>query len=63
MQAAKKFKIEIILIPKSLAGADAEAPAVYLQDEVLAIHGGARDGKITSKELFSELKRANVQMF
>jgi hypothetical protein len=58
--AAKDFDIDITIVKKGDAGPDAKAPAVYLNDRVIAEIGGVRDGKITYDELVDELRRAHV---
>lgn len=45
---------------KQQAGPDAKAPAVYLNDKVLAEIKGLRSGKITERELADELTNAGV---
>lgn len=57
---AKTFDVEVSLIPKNEAGPDAKAPAVYLNDILLAEVNGLRDGKISEQELIDELTKANV---
>ncbi len=60
LEAVKGFNMEVIIIPKSAAGTDAKAPAVYLDDTVLVVDGDERNGKITTDGLKEALKRANV---
>ena len=57
---AKDFEIEVVTISKKEAGPQAIAPAVYLNDKLLAQAGGIRDGKITEQELIDELKQIGV---
>ena len=45
---------------KNEAGPNAKAPAVYLNDNVLAEIGGKRDGKISKLEIVEELLKADV---
>ena len=47
-------------ITKKEASPNVKAPAVYLNDKVLAEIRGVRDGKISIEELIDELKSANV---
>jgi len=54
------FDVKVITMTKNEAGADAKAPAVYLNDKIIAEIGGIRDGKITEEELIDELEKANV---
>jgi len=49
-----------VIITKSQAGPEAKAPAVYLNDRLLAEVKGIRDGKITEQELADELSKAGV---
>ena len=58
--AAKNFDIEVVEISKDKADADVKAPAVYLDDKVIAEDKGLRDGLITPEELVEELKAAGV---
>ena len=58
--AAKDFEVEVVILNKSQAGPDAKAPAVYLNDKLLAEVKGIRDGKITEQELVDEMTKAGV---
>ena len=60
VEAAKRFVIEIISIPKSKAGVNAKAPAVYLNDKLIAEIGFLRQGAISLEELINELRTAGV---
>ncbi len=60
MNAAEIFNIEVIRIQKSKAGANVKAPAVYLDDKLLAEIKGLRDGTISEEELINELIKAKV---
>jgi hypothetical protein len=59
VEAAKRYKVEIISIPKSKAG-NAKAPAVYLDDRLIAEIGSLREGAISLQELIDELRTAGV---
>jgi hypothetical protein len=63
VKVAEDFKVEIIIIPKSMAAPQVKAPAVYLDDKVLAEDKGLRNGKITAEELMSELEKAGVPRY
>lgn len=60
MEAAKRFKVKIVSVPKSKAGADAKAPAVYLNDKLIADIGLLNKGAISLEELVNELRAAGV---
>lgn len=60
VEAAKRFEVEIVSIPKSKAGADAKAPAVYLNDKPIAEVGFLKNGTVTLEELIDELRAAGV---
>ncbi|GBE06095.1 MAG TPA: hypothetical protein ENH31_03645 [Nitrospirae bacterium] len=59
-EAAKIYSFVVETIPKKDAGPGAKAPAVYLNDKLLAETGGLRNGKVTHEELVKELAEANV---
>ncbi len=59
-EVAKTYSIIVEIIPKKDAGPDAKAPAVYLNDKVLAKTGGLRNGRITHEELVEEFDAANI---
>jgi hypothetical protein len=63
VEVAKDYKIEVLIVPKSMAGTDAKAPAVYLDDKVLAEDKGLRNGMITTEELIDELKKAGISKY
>jgi hypothetical protein len=60
VNAAEVFNIDVVRIPKREAGAKVKAPAVFLDDKLLAEIKGLRDGEITEEELFIELTKAKV---
>jgi len=60
VEAAKRFEVEIVSVPKSKAGADAKAPSVYLNDKLIAEIGFLKKGTISLEELISELRTAGV---
>lgn len=60
VEAAKRFEVEIVSVPKSKAGADAKAPAVYLNDKLIAEIGFLKKGTISLEELINELRAADV---
>ncbi|MDH4027964.1 MAG: hypothetical protein OEU95_03940 [Nitrospirota bacterium] len=49
-----------MIITKAQAGPDAKAPAVYLNDILIAEIGGLRDGKIMEEDLTYEFIKAGV---
>jgi hypothetical protein len=57
---AQVFDINIVTMTKAEAGANAKAPAVYLNDRAVAEIGGIRDGKISEDELVIELASDGV---
>jgi hypothetical protein len=63
VKVAEDFKVEIIIIPKSMAAPQIKVPSVYLDDKVLAEDEGLRNGKITTNELIDELEKANVTKY
>lgn len=60
MEAAKRFNVDIVDVPKSKAGADAKAPAVYLNDKLITAAGFLKKGTISLEELTRELMAAGV---
>ena len=60
VEAAKRFEVEIVIVPKSKAGADAKAPAVYLNDKLITEVGFLKKGTVTLEELIDELRSAGV---
>ena len=60
VEAAKRFVVEIISVPKSKAGGNAKAPAVYLNNKLVAEIGFLRQGTISLEELINELRTAGV---
>lgn len=60
VEASKRFEVEIVSVPKSKAGADAKAPAVYLNNKLIAEIGFLKKGTISVDELISELRTAGV---
>ena len=60
MNAADVFNVDVVRITKREASADVKAPAVYLNDELLAEIKGLRDGEISEEDLFIVLTKANV---
>ncbi len=44
---ANKYRLPLIVLPKSLAGPDAVAPAVYYGEETVAVAGGKLNGMIS----------------
>jgi len=60
VEAAKRFEVEIISLPKSKAGGNAKAPAVYLNEHLVAEIGSLRGGAISLEELINELRSAGV---
>jgi len=60
VEAAQSFKIEIISVPKSKAGVNAKAPAVYLNDRLIAEIDFLREGAISLEELINELRTSCV---
>jgi hypothetical protein len=60
VEAAKCFNVEIVSVPKSKAGVNAKAPAVYLNDKLIAEIGFLRQGTISLEELINELRTAGA---
>ena len=60
VEAAKRFEVEIVSIPKSKAAADAKAPAVFLNDKLITEVGFLKKGTVTLEELIDELRAASV---
>lgn len=60
VEASKRFEVEIVSVPKSKAGADAKAPAVYLNNKLIAEIGFLKKGTISVDELISELRTSGV---
>jgi hypothetical protein len=60
VEVAKDYKIEVFIIPKSMAGIGAKAPVVYLDNKILAEDKGLRNGTITTEELIDELEKAGI---
>ena len=60
VEAAKRFVVEIISVPKSKAGVNAKAPSVYLNDKLIAEISFLRQGTISLEELINELRTAGV---
>ncbi len=46
-ELANKYRIPLVVLPKSLAGPDATAPAVYYGEETIAEAGGKLNGMIS----------------
>lgn len=46
-----RFKVPFIVIPMSVLGPNAKAPAVYYGDELIAVDGGNANGMISATEL------------
>jgi len=60
VEAAKRFEVEIVSVPKSKAGPDAKAPAVYLNDKLITEIGFLKKGTVSLEELITELRTAGV---
>ena len=60
VEAAKRFMFEIISVPKSKAGVNAKAPAVYFNDKLIAEISFLKQGTISLEELINELRTAGV---
>ncbi len=60
MEAAKLYCVDIVSVPKSKAGANAKAPAVYLNNKVITEIGFLKKGAISLKELINVLNAAGV---
>lgn len=45
------FKIPVMIIPKSLAGPDAKAPAVYYGGAMIAVDGGEKNGMVSFTQI------------
>jgi len=60
VEAAKRFVVEIISVPKSKAGVNAKAPSVYFNDKLIAEISFLKQGTISLEELINELRTAGV---
>ncbi|MEW6647051.1 MAG: hypothetical protein AB1450_07620 [Pseudomonadota bacterium] len=60
LEIANRFKVTIRLLPRSTAGADARAPAVYVGGKVITAHGDARNGVADAALLATALEQAGV---
>ena len=63
VEAAKVYKMDVIIVPKSMVGADIKAPSIYLNGRVIAEDGDAKNGKLTIDELVNELEKAKVPKY
>lgn len=46
-----RFKVPFVVVPMSVLGPNAKAPAVYYGDELIAVDGGNANGMISATEL------------
>jgi len=59
-EAANRYRITVRLLPRSLAGPDAAAPAVYLDGEPLTVDGDSRKGVADLALLTAALEQSGI---
>lgn len=59
-EIANRYRIAVRLLPRSLAGPDAPAPAVYLDGEPITVDGDARKGVADQQLLAAALEEAGI---
>lgn len=57
-----RYKIPFVVIPVSVLGPNAKAPAVYYGDELLAVDGGHANGMISATELGDVIDIEGVEL-
>lgn len=59
-EVANRYRVTVRLVPRSLAGPKALAPAVYLNDEPITVDGDERKGVADQELLAATLERAGI---
>lgn len=59
-QIHNQFCVPLRVVPRSMAGSDAIAPAVYLGDQLVTIHSDSHNGVVSKQLLGKMLRKAGI---